>query len=27
VSLPAGGTHGVHEQMHLRRAVRPYVSA
>ena len=27
VRLPAGSGHGVHEQMHLRRAVRPYVSA
>ncbi len=27
VGLPVGGFHGVHKQMHLRRAVRPYVSA
>jgi hypothetical protein len=26
VSLPASSFHGVHEQMRLRRAMRPYVS-
>ena len=26
VRLPPGRGDGVHEQMHLRRAVRPYVS-
>ena len=26
VRLPRGRGDGVHEQMHLRRAVRPYVS-